>query len=133
MEYLLDTNICIHYFKGQFEIKEKIEQIGYEKFAISEITLAELIYGAEKSQKRDKNIAVVEDFSEKVSLIPIFESIKIYGKEKARLKTKGTIISDLDLFIGATAIFNDMILVTRNVREFERLENIKIENWIDNQ
>ena len=132
MDYLLDTNICIHYFKGQFEIKEKIDQIGYEKFAISERTLAELIYGAEKSQKRDKNIAVVEDFSEKVTIIPIFESIKIYGKEKARLKAKGTIISDLDLFIGATAIFNDMTLVTRNVREFERLEKIKIENWVDN-
>lgn len=83
--------------------------------------------------KRDKNIAVIEDFSEKVTIIPIFESIKIYGKEKARLKTKGIIISDLDLFIGATAIYNDMVLVTRNAREFERMENIKIENWIDNQ
>jgi tRNA(fMet)-specific endonuclease VapC len=133
MNYLLDTNICIHYFKGQYKIKEKIERIGYEKFAISEITLAELIYGAEKSQKRDKNIFVVEDFSEKIAIIPIFESIKIYGEEKARLKRKGTIISDLDLFIGASAIFNDMTLVTRNVREFERMKNIKIENWIDNR
>ncbi len=132
MDYLLDTNICIYYFKGQFEVKEKIEQIGYEKFAISEITLAELIYGAEKSLKRNKNIAVVKDFSEKITIIPIFESINIYGKEKARLKTKGKIISDLDLFIGATAIFNGMTLVTQNVREFERMENIKMENWIEN-
>ena len=133
MDYLLDTNICIHYFKGQFKIKEKIEQIGFKKFAISEITLAELIYGAEKSERKDKNIKVVEDFSEKITIIPIFESIRIYGKEKARLKTKGTIISDLDLFIGATAIVNDMTLVTRNVKEFKRMENIKIKNWIDNQ
>lgn len=133
MDYLLDTNICIHYFKGQFEIKEKIEQIGYENFAISEITLAELIYGAEKSQKKDKNIKVVENFAERITIIPIFESIRIYGKENARLKTTGTIISDLDLFIGATAIVNNMVLVTRNVREFERMKNIKIENWIDNQ
>jgi tRNA(fMet)-specific endonuclease VapC len=132
MDYLLDTNICIYYFKGQFKVKEKIEQIGYERFAISEITLAELIYGAEKSQKRNKNIAVIKDFSEKITIIPIFESINIYGKEKARLKTKGTIISDLDLFIGASAIFNEMTLVTQNVREFERMENIKIENWIEN-
>lgn len=123
MDYLLDTNICIHYFKGQFEIKERIEQIGYDKFAISEITLAELIYGAEKSQKRVKNIAVIENFSEKVTIIPIFQSINIYAKEKARLRKKGTIISDLDLFIGATAIFSNMTLVTRNVREFERMEN----------
>ena len=133
MDYLLDTNICIHYFKGQFEIKEKIEQIGYENFAISEITLAELIYGAEKSQKKDKNIKVVENFAERITIIPIFESIRIYGKENARLKTTGTIISDLDLFIGATAIVNNMVLVTRNVREFERMKNIKIENWIDKQ
>lgn len=132
MDYLLDTNICIHYFKGQFEIKEKIEQIGYDKFAISEITLAELIYGAEKSQKRDKNIEVIYNFSEKIIIIPIFQSINTYAKEKARLRRLGTIISDLDLFIGATAIFNGMTLVTRNVREFERMENIKIESWNDN-
>jgi tRNA(fMet)-specific endonuclease VapC len=133
MDYLLDTNICIHYFKGQFEVKEKIEKIGYDKFAISEITLAELIFGAEKSQKRDDNIAVVENFSEKVTIIPIFQSINIYAREKARLRKKGTIISDLDLFIGATAISNKMTLVTRNVREFERMTNLNVENWIDSK
>ena len=133
MEYLLDTNICIHYFKGQFELKNKIEQIGFRNFAISEITLAELIYGAEKSQRKSQNIRVIDNFTEKITIIPIFDSIRIYGKEKARLKLKGTIISDLDLFIGATAIINNMILVTRNVKEFERMENIKIENWIDNK
>ncbi len=133
MDYLLDTNICIHYFKGQFELKNKIEQIGFQKFSISEITLAELIYGAEKSQNKTQNIKVVENFAEMITVIPIFDSIRIYGKEKARLKLKGTIISDLDLFIGATAILHDMILVTRNVGEFERMENIRIENWIDNQ
>ncbi len=131
MDYLLDTNICIHFFKGQFALKDKIQKIGYNKFAISEITLAELIYGAEKSQRKAQNIKVIEDFAEKISIIPIFDCIRIYGKEKARLSSKGTIISDLDLFIGATALVNNMIMVTRNVREFKRLENIKIENWID--
>lgn len=131
MKYLLDTNICIHFFKGQFGLIEKIKQIGFENFAISEITLAELIYGAEKSQNIEKNSLVVENFADNIIILPIFDSIKIYGKEKARLKTKGTIISDLDLFIGATAIANDLVLVTRNVGEFERMNNIKIENWID--
>jgi tRNA(fMet)-specific endonuclease VapC len=133
MDYLLDTNICIYYFKGQFDIKEKIRKVGFEKFAISEITLAELVYGAEKSQNKDKNNKVVEDFAEKITILPIFEAIRVYGKEKARLKIKGSIISDFDLFIGATAIVNDMTLITRNVREFERMDNLKIENWIDNQ
>ena len=131
MEYLLDTNICIHYFKGQFGIKERIEKIGFKNFAISEITLAELIYGAEKSQQKEKNMKVVENFAEKIEILSILSSLKIYGKEKARLKSIGKIIGDLDLFIGSTAIVNDMIMVTRNTREFERLEGIRIENWID--
>ncbi len=131
MDYLLDTNICIYYFKGLFGLKEKIEKIGFQNFAISEITLAELIYGAEKSEQKEKNIKVIEDFAETITIIPILDSLRMYGKEKARLKTKGTIISDLDLFIGATAIVNNMILVTRNTKEFERLESIRIENWID--
>lgn len=131
MDYLLDTNICIHFFKGQFELKEKIKKIGYHRFAISEITLAELIYGAEKSQRRDSNHKVIEDFAEKIAIVPIYDSIWVYGKEKARLRNNGVIISDLNLFIGATAIVNDMVLVTRNIKEFNRLENIKLENWID--
>ncbi|MEA2041873.1 MAG: type II toxin-antitoxin system VapC family toxin [Bacteroidota bacterium] len=131
IEYLLDTNICIHYFKGQFGLKERIEKIGFENFAISEITLAELIYGAEKSQQTEKNMKVVENFAENIEILPILGSLKIYGKEKARLKSIGKIIGDLDLFIGSTAIVNDMIMVTRNIREFERINGISIENWID--
>lgn len=131
MKYLLDTNICIYYFKGQFRLKEKIEMIGFHNCAISEITLAELIYGAEKSQQKEKNSKVVDDFADKIPIIPIIDSIRIYGKEKARLRLEGKIIGDLDLFIGATAIANQMVIVTRNTREFERLDGIRIENWID--
>jgi tRNA(fMet)-specific endonuclease VapC len=127
MKYIVDNNICIYYFKGLFGLKEKFDKIGIKSFAIFEITHAELIYGAEKSQKKSQNIKVVEEFADRITIIPIFESFKIYGKEKARLKLKGTIISDLDLFIGATAIINDLILITRNIREFERMENLKIE------
>lgn len=131
MKYLLDTNICIYFFKGQYGLDERFKHIGYENFAISEITLAELIYGAENSQYVEKNLSIVEAFADKISIIPIFGSIRVYAKEKARLKTKGKIISDFDLLIGATAIVNDMILLTRNVLEFERMNNIRIENWIE--
>ena len=61
----------------------------------------------------------------------ILTCLRVYGKEKARLKSIGKIISDLDLFIGSSAIVNNVIMVTRNTREFERLEGITIENWID--
>ena len=131
MDYLLDTNICIHYFKGQFGVKERIAKVGFGNVAISEITLAELLYGAEKSEQTEKNLKVVEDFAEKIEILPILSSLKVYAKEKARLRSKGKIIGDLDLFIGSTAIVNDMIMVTRNTSEFERLEGINIENWID--
>ena len=133
MNYLLDTNVCIYYFKGKYGLKEKVEKIGYDYFYISEITLAELVYGAEKSQRPTQNLKTVDNFLEKIQVLPIFDSIKVYGKEKARLKTKGKIIDNLDLFIGATAIVNDMVLITRNIKHFERMENLKIENWVDDK
>ncbi|MCK4662781.1 MAG: type II toxin-antitoxin system VapC family toxin [Bacteroidales bacterium] len=131
MKYLLDTNICIYLFKGKYNLNKKIKDIKIENCAISEITYAELIYGAEKSQFSEKNFAIIEKFTDQISILPIFNAIRIFAKEKARLQIIGKIISDFDLLIGATAISNDMIMVTRNIREFERLENIKIENWIE--
>jgi tRNA(fMet)-specific endonuclease VapC len=62
--------------------------------------------------------------------LPIFDSIKLYGKEKARLRKSGIMISDFDLFIGCTAVQKSLIMVTENIREFERISNIKIENWV---
>ena len=131
MQYLLDTNICIYLFKGKFNIDNKIEKIGLQYCAISEITYAELIYGAEKSEHSEKNLAVIENFTSQIAILPIFNAIEIFAKEKVRLRAKGKIISDFDLLIGATAIANDMIMVTRNISEYKRMDNIKIENWIE--
>lgn len=63
MQYLLDTNICIYLFKGKFNIDKKIEKVGIQNCAISEITYAELIYGAENSEHPIKNLAVIENFT----------------------------------------------------------------------
>lgn len=131
MKYLLDTNICIHYFKGQFDLVQKFHEKGIHQCAISEISYAELLYGAEKSQNIAKNMQKIDDLLKQVSIIPINNGLKIYGKEKARLSSMGLIISDFDLLIGATAIAYDLVMVTRNIREFERLDNIRLENWID--
>lgn len=130
MKYLLDTNICIHFFKGKYNLIERIEQVGLSNCAISEITLAELVFGAENSLNPQKNQEIIDKFSGQITILPIFDSISRYGKEKARLRKAGILISDFDLFIGCTAIENDMIMVTENIREFERISNIKIENWI---
>ena len=88
MKYLLDTNICIHFFRGKFELDKKFSEIGIENCAISEITLAELVYGAESSSNPKKNHKLIEEFIESISILPIIESIQRYGREKARLKKK---------------------------------------------
>jgi tRNA(fMet)-specific endonuclease VapC len=131
MKYLLDTNICIHFLKGEYGLNKKFERIGNEEFSISEITVAELLYGAENSQNINRNLMIVNEFIDNILILPIFSALRIYAKEKARLRSKGKLISDFDLLIGATALANDLIIVTRNVKEFKRLRNIKYENWID--
>lgn len=130
MKYLLDTNICIHFFRGKFNLIEKIELVGLRNCAISEITLAELVFGAENSDNPQKNQDVIDKFTSQITILPIFDSISKYGKEKARLRKAGIMISDFDLFIGCTATENELIMVTENIKEFERISEIQIENWI---
>jgi len=131
MKYLLDTNICIHFFRGKFNLIDKIEQVGFRNCAILEITLAELVFGAENSDNPPKNHDIIDKFASQVSILPIFDSFSKYGKEKARLRKAGIMISDFDLFIGCTAIENNLIMVTENTNEFERIAGIKIENGVD--
>ncbi len=131
MNYLLDTNICVHFFRGKFGVTERFQAVKAVNCAISEITLAELVFGAENSKNPRKNHQVIEQFIELVTVLPIYDSIMIYGKEKARMRKAGTMISDLDLFIGCTALENDAIMVTENISEFERISGIKIQNWVD--
>jgi len=131
-QYLLDTNICIYFLNGKFDLKSKIYQTGLQNCSISEITVAELKYGAEKSQKPYENNLIIDDFITKFSIIPIYPSLDIYAKEKARLKKSGTIIDDFDLLIGATAISNEMILVTNNISHLGRLNEIRIDDWTKN-
>lgn len=130
MKYLLDSNICIHFFRGKFGTIDKLNEVGIENCAISEITLAELVYGAEKSNNPKNNHEIIEQFISQLTILPIFDAIQMYGKEKVRLQNSGKMISDFDLFIGCTAIENRLIMVTENTKEFQRIEKIKIENWI---
>jgi len=130
MKYLLDSNICIHFLRGKYNIIEKLNEVGIDNCAISEITLAELVFGAEKSDNPKKNHKLIEKFIGQLSILPIFDAIQTYGKEKARLQSEGKMISDFDLLIGCTSIENDLIMVTENIKEFDRIKGIKIENWV---
>lgn len=129
-KYLLDTNICIYFLKGLYDLGEKIGNARAENCFISEITIAELKFGAENSESQEKNRKTVDEFVSLFTIIPIFSSLDVYAKEKARLRKNGVPLDDFDLLIGATAISNKLTLVTRNVSDFERLESIDIENWV---
>lgn len=128
-KYLLDTNICVYFFNGQFNLKEKIREVGFENCVVSEITIAELKYGIAKSSKKEKNQQVLDTFQSEIDILPIFLALDIYATEKARLKTKGKMVDDFDLLIGATAIHNNLTLVTKNLSDFDRLDGIIIEDW----
>lgn len=130
MKYLLDTNICIHLFRGKFNLLEKFEKINLNDCAISEITYAELIFGAENSANPEKNLEIIDSFVSQIKVIPIFNAIHLYAQEKVRLRKNGNMISDFDMLIGCTAIANDLIMVTENLKEFERIKGINMENWV---
>jgi len=130
MKYLLDSNICIHFLRGKYNIIEKLNEVGIDNCAISEITLAELVFGAEKSDNPKKNHKLIEKFIGQLSILPIFDAIQTYVKEKAQLQSEGKMISDFDLLIGCTSIENDLIMVTENIKEFDRIKGIRIENWV---
>lgn len=128
-KFLLDTNICIYFIKGKFDLHRKITAVGEENCLLSEVTIAELKYGIENSVQKEKNRKNIEAFIAKFDILPIFPVLDIYAKEKARLKTKGRMLDDFDLLIGTTAIFNNLTLVTKNISDFDRLDGIVIEDW----
>ena len=118
------------FLRGKYNVIEKLNEVGIDNCAISEITLAELVFGAEKSDNPKKNHKLIEKFIGQLSILPIFDAIQTYGKEKARLQSEGKMISDFDLLIGCTSIENDLIMVTENIKEFDRIKGIRIENWV---
>jgi len=133
--YLLDTNICIYYLKDTFGIVKKIEKIGLENCYISELTLMELFYGAAKGNlvyrgRNRQNVLLLENHVFKNRILTIRSAFEIYADEKARLKSLGQPIGDIDMLIAASALAHKMILVTHNVKHFERIQELTIEDWV---
>ncbi len=115
--------------KGRFELGKKFESLESNSLFISEVTLAELKFGVANSSSPERNTISLNNFLTGVQILPIFDALDIYAKEKARLRKTGQIVDEFDLLIGASAIANDLTLVTNNEKHFERLEDITIENW----
>lgn len=128
-QYLLDTNICIFYLMGKYDIELDILLVGLENCALSEITVAELKFGVANSQKVTDNTEKLNQFLSLFTILPIFPVLDIWANEKVRLRRAGKMVDDFDLLIGSTAVYHERIMVTQNVKHFENIEGIVIENW----
>lgn len=130
-QYLLDTCICVFLLRGKFSVDKRIDAIGWENCAISEVTEAELLYGVECSDEPERNLKELTKFLQKIQIIPFAFAKKQYAKERARLRKQGTLIDDFDLLIGCTAVAGGLRMVTDNRKHFDRIRDIVVENWVD--
>lgn len=134
MKYYLDTNICIYFLKGLYhQLLDKIISFNPDDIKIPSIVKAELLYGAEKSQKRDENLEKVLKFLLPYEIVH-FDDISAvkYSVVRAKLEKSGIVIGPNDLIIAATVLSCEGILVTNNEKEFTRVPELHIENWTEN-
>lgn len=133
-KYLLDTDICIHFLKGEYELGKKVRSVGLNNCYLSEITILELTYGVENSDPKyragheEALQNLKRNFRERI--IPISSCFSTYAKEKVRLRRAGTLIGEFDLLIGSSTLANGLVMVTKNTKEFSRLSGLDLENWV---
>lgn len=131
LKYMLDTNIVIHIIKQRPASVLPTFNSYSGQICISAVTLAELMHGVEKSGQRQRNLALVEDFSSRLVVLDYdIKAAAHYGDIRTDLEHRGLIIGVNDLHIAAHARSEGLILVTNNLREFERVAGLRLENWV---
>ncbi len=132
MKFLLDTNICIYALKKRPpEVLEHLRCCGPEAVAISVVTALELWHGAEKSQYPQKTYAKLDLFLAPIPILPFGEEAAREGARiRAHLDRQGTPIGDLDSLIAAQALASGLIVVTNNLREFQRVPGVQNQKWV---
>lgn len=131
MTYLLDSNVCIRLINNSSPaVTSRLAAQQPEDILVSTITQLELYYGAYRSAQRDRNLEILQRFFIQFNIIGLdSEAAKVAGRIRAELAAMGTPIGPYDVQIAAIALTNDLILVTHNVREFNRVNGLQIEDW----
>ncbi len=129
LRYLLDTNVCIDLLKGIAHVRAMIEKVGPRNCYISEISVAELFYGAAKGERSFEKRQDIRFLLELFELLPIAPALSVYGELKALLEEKGNCLDEFDLLIGASALESGLCLVTNNVKHLSRIPGLQIEDW----
>jgi tRNA(fMet)-specific endonuclease VapC len=132
MEFMLDTNICIHIIKRKpLDVIERFKQTEISRIGVSAITLSELSYGVSKSSKPQQNQMALAQFIAPLEILPYGDdAAQYYGTLRTHLEKQGTPIGSLDMLIAAHALSANCTLVTNNEKEFVRIPKLKIENWV---
>lgn len=134
---MLDTCTCIDAIKGKpnsHNLIRKIQTLKIGELCVSAITVAELMVGVEKSSDSSKNLRIVQEFLSPIELLdwPQLAS-ETYGAIRADLEIKGTPIGSNDLLIAAHALYSGVTLITNNTKEFNRVESLRVENWLKDE
>jgi len=129
--YLLDTDICSYIIRQRpAAVLERFEAVSPVQLSISVITLAELLYGVERSSSKVINRPIIEDFVSRLPVLPWdSEAAAHYAQLRVFLERQGTPIGNMDLMIAAHALSQGRIVVTNNVRHFEKVPELQVENW----
>lgn len=129
---MLDTNICIYIIKNKPQnVREKLKEFDIGDLVLSSITVSELYYGVYKSEHLEKNLLALEHFLKPFDILEYDIKASIaYGKIRADLEKRGQIIGGLDMMIAAHALSCNMILITNNTKEFQRVKELRLDNWV---
>lgn len=132
MRFLLDTNICIYIINRKPPLViERFRQLALGDVGVSSITASELAFGVAKTGSA-RNRAALEKFLAPLEILPFeTQAIWIYGETRAALERAGTLIGALDTLIAAHALASKLTLATNNLREFERVDGLRCENWVN--
>lgn len=132
MMFMLDTNICVAVIRRKHRpVIRRLTQQTPGTVSISSITVAELTYGVAKSTRPEQNRAALQQFLLPLDVLDFgLEAAEAYGDIRAYLERQGLPIGGMDILIGSHALSTNCILVTDNTREFARIPNLRVENWL---
>lgn len=132
-KYIIDTNTCIEYFKHRHGVAERMNQVNRGDLCISEVTIAELLYGAVHSKSVDRHLREVRELQRAIDVIPISDVLDEYADIRHSLTSQGHTVEDFDILIGATARHYGLIVVTDNLKHFNPMPGVQTENWVSRQ
>lgn len=131
VRYLLDTDSAVAWLRRNQAVRQRVAAVGPAALALSIVTVAELRYGAACSAQAAANHQAIDGFLSGITVVGLDPAIaRQFGDVKAALRTQGQLLEDADLFIAASALTYQLILVTNNTQHFARIPGLQLENWL---